>query len=54
MALYELGYRPQIQIKLREEIMRISAKHNDMITYEALAEMTYLEQVVNGALKCAT
>lgn len=49
MSLYELGYRPQIQTKLREEIMRISAKHNGTISYEALAEMTYLEQVVNGA-----
>lgn len=49
MTLYELGYRPQIQQKLREEIMRVSEKHNGTITYEALAEMTYLEQVVNGA-----
>lgn len=49
MTLYELGYRPQIQTKLRDEIGRVLAKHNGAITYEALAEMTYLEQVVNGA-----
>jgi cytochrome P450 family 6 len=49
MSLYELGYRPQIQKKLREEITKVLAKHNGVITYEALAEMTYLDQVVNGA-----
>lgn len=49
MTLYELGYRPELQKKLRDEITSVLARHNGTITYEALAEMTYLEQVVNGA-----
>lgn len=49
MSLYELAYRPEIQNKLREEITKVSAKHNGVITYEALNEMTYLDQIVNGA-----
>jgi cytochrome P450 family 6 len=48
MALFELGYRPHIQDKLRNEITRVLEKHNGEITYEALAEMSYLEQVING------
>lgn len=49
MTLYELGYRPELQKKLREEIVKVLAKYNGAITYEALAEMSYLEQIVNGS-----
>lgn len=48
MALFELAYRPEIQDKLRSEIETVMAKHDGEITYESLAEMTYLEQVING------
>lgn len=48
MTLYELAYRPGIQDRLRSEIKDVVARHNGEVTYESLAEMTYLDQVVNG------
>ncbi|XP_055545123.1 probable cytochrome P450 6a14 [Wyeomyia smithii] len=50
-ALFELAANLDIQTKTREEIKRILKKYNGNITYEALKEMTYLEQVVNETLR---
>lgn len=50
-ALYELAYRNEIQEKLRKEVTDVEKRHNGEITYEAISEMTYLDQVVNGELK---
>lgn len=50
MALYELAYRPAIQERLRSEIESVLLEHNGTITYESLAEMTHLEQVINGMI----
>lgn len=47
-ALYELAYRKGIQDKVRKEVIEVTNRHNGEITYEAIAEMTYLDQVVNG------
>ncbi|XP_055545110.1 probable cytochrome P450 6a14 [Wyeomyia smithii] len=50
-ALYELAANQDIQEKTRDEIKRILMKHDGQITYEALKDMTYLEQVVNETLR---
>ncbi|XP_037036560.1 probable cytochrome P450 6a21 [Bradysia coprophila] len=53
-ALYELAYRKEIQDKLRKEVIEIEKRHNGEITYEAIAEMTYLDQIVNETLRIYT
>lgn len=47
-ALLELAINYDIQDKLREEINEITEKFNGKITYEAVAEMSYLNQIVYG------
>lgn len=46
-ALLELAQNQDLQDKLREEIQRVLKKHDGM-TYEAIMEMSYLDQVVSG------
>nr|WCC58093.1 cytochrome P450 [Pharsalia antennata] len=50
-ALYELSINPSIQEKLREEILSTLKKHDNEVTYESIAEMTYLEKVINEVLR---
>jgi cytochrome P450 family 6 len=47
-AMTELGHHPEIQEKLRQEILDKIASSKGDITYDNLHEMTYLSQVVNG------
>lgn len=47
-CFYELARSPHCQQRLYEEIMGISAKHNNKFTYDALEEMIYLDGVVHG------
>ena len=49
-ALTELAYNLDIQDKLRQEILEKTKDTNGDITYEALHEMKYLSQVVDGKL----
>ncbi|XP_017066145.1 probable cytochrome P450 6a14 [Drosophila eugracilis] len=48
-CLYELALQPEIQQKVRDEIERVL--DGEEITYDALAEMTYLEQVIAETLR---
>ncbi|XP_063929995.1 cytochrome P450 6a8-like [Zophobas morio] len=50
-AMFELAKNPDIQDKLRDEINSVVAKHNGKVTYEALREMKYMDQVINETLR---
>lgn len=47
-CVYELAVNREIQRKLRQEICSTLEAYNGDICYEAVAEMTYLHQVLNG------
>ncbi|XP_073813531.1 probable cytochrome P450 6a21 [Musca autumnalis] len=53
-ALYELAQNIDIQQKAREEVLKILASHDDVLDYECLKEMVYLEQVVQETLRLYT
>lgn len=50
-ALYELSIHQEIQDKAREEILQVIDKHNGTLSYEALGDLKYLEQILNGEFK---
>lgn len=47
-CLYELAKNPKIQRKVQEEIDEINRKYKNVMTYESLAEMPYLECCIDG------
>jgi len=47
-ALYELALHPEIQNRLRAEIMQVLNRHNGQLTYDGIQEMAYLDMVVSG------
>lgn len=48
-CLYELALQPDVQQRLREEIETVTKEvSNGEVTYDAIAQMTYLEQVILG------
>ena len=47
-ALYELALHPEIQHRLRAEILQVLNKHNGELTYDGIQEMSYLDRVVSG------
>ncbi|XP_020286745.1 cytochrome P450 9e2-like [Pseudomyrmex gracilis] len=46
-ACYNIARHPEVQKKLREEVTTVLDKYDGVITYEALKEMTYMDQVLN-------
>ncbi|XP_072395907.1 cytochrome P450 6a2-like [Diabrotica undecimpunctata] len=50
-ALVELAQNQDIQDRLRAEILEVLEKYDGELTYEALKEMTYLEQTVLETLR---
>lgn len=49
-CLYELSLNKDIQNKVRDEIGAILKVHNGKLTYEAVMDMKYLGQVIDGEL----
>jgi len=47
-ALYELVLHPEVQSRLRTEIMQVLIKHNGQLTYDGIQKMAYLDMVVSG------
>ncbi|XP_063218441.1 cytochrome P450 6j1-like [Bacillus rossius redtenbacheri] len=50
-ALYELAMSPGIQDRMRREIQDVLQKHDSEVTYEAIAEMTYLDMVMMETIR---
>jgi cytochrome P450 family 6 len=47
-ALYELALHPEIQQRLRAEIVQVLSKHGGKQTYDGMHDMSYLDRVVSG------
>ena len=47
-CIYELAQHPEIQQKARESVIKVLEKHDGKFTYEAVADMQYVEQCVKG------
>ncbi|XP_018571703.2 cytochrome P450 6a8-like isoform X2 [Anoplophora glabripennis] len=50
-ALYELARNPEYQSKLRTEIKKILTKYDNNVTYDAVMEMKYLDNIVDETLR---
>ncbi|KAJ3651615.1 hypothetical protein Zmor_017644 [Zophobas morio] len=50
-ALYELAKNQDIQQKVRDEISTVLAKHDGKVTYDAIKDMTYMNQVLDETLR---
>jgi cytochrome P450 family 6 len=46
--MYELALHPEIQHRLRAEIIGVLNKHNGELTYDGIQEISYLDMVVSG------
>lgn len=47
-ALYELARREDLQAKVREEIFNVLRKHKNILSFNCLGEMKYLQQILMG------
>lgn len=47
-ALYELSQNAEIQEKVREELIQVLKKYDNKMCYDALKDLTYMQQVLDG------
>lgn len=47
-CLYELALNPEVQDKLRKEILEVLEQNDNEISYESIKEMKYLDMVLQG------
>lgn len=50
-CMYEFSVNQDIQDKARQSVKDVLKKHNNQLTYDAVADMQYLEQCVDEALR---
>lgn len=50
-TLFELSQNQAVQDKARVNVKKMLAKHDGLFTYEALMEMTYVENCISGINK---
>ncbi|CAG9764664.1 unnamed protein product [Ceutorhynchus assimilis] len=50
-ALLELSQHPEMQAKVRQEAEEVLERHNGKMTYEAMLELKYTEQVIEETLR---
>jgi cytochrome P450 family 6 len=47
-AFMEMARNPLVQQKARQNIDEVLEKHNGVMSYQALQEMTYLDWIIQG------
>ncbi|XP_055593928.1 cytochrome P450 6A1-like [Uranotaenia lowii] len=50
-ALYELSINQDIQEKARQTVKEVLEKNNNTLSYEAILQMNYLDQIINETLR---
>ncbi|XP_071448206.1 cytochrome P450 6k1-like [Hetaerina americana] len=50
-TIFEMAHNPDIQQRLREEVLESMERHGGVLTYEGIQEMTYMEMVVQEVLR---
>ncbi|RLU18765.1 hypothetical protein DMN91_009122 [Ooceraea biroi] len=48
---FQLATHPEVQNRLRDEMSTVLNKYDNEITYEALKEMVYMDQVINESMR---
>ncbi|XP_017889238.1 cytochrome P450 6a2-like [Ceratina calcarata] len=49
---FQLAMHQDVQDRLREEVKTVLEKHGGVLTYEAVKEMTYMDQVISETQRC--